>query len=541
MFHDTTRLRLKTRPALKDIEMGMKLGRLGVSQSFREKMTGPVRPRDPPPPPPMANDSSKYSLAKKLFSFNKTEIKRINRFLGISDTDQSRAVSASGVGDNIYDIAENDEHVSELGVTVVDNSTFYTINTGTRAPEVTCPGPEVLAPRPGASLKKNISLRLRPRSNEFSASPDPVKPPRAKRERSKSFTPRSNPGTVKASIFNRSLSQVPKSSSNSSLKNVTATSSDDPKKIIVHNNDDERHETKQRTFSSSDLVTIFPPDDERRSFKDIRKILSSPSISPSSLSCSSSSSSSQIYRPKSQLSGSSSVINNSIMEEQIVSVSTNNKPAFAEHIYEEIRDNAAGLDNEQQSSKRPLPPLPSEKHHQRQSPSRSSPIISESSSPVKSIFEGASKYDILNYLEDARERGLTDCDLDIDEEEEDGEESQEEEAPHDNQVDPEAGVMQETTTVLSSPHRNHNHRVSHISTASSQDNAEDTIEESREHREKEKLSAVDIERNDSGLGSETGRSRSVSKVVVRKRSEQESEELSCLDCDAILGQHEGDK
>ena len=34
------------------------------------------------------------------------------------------------------------------------------------------------------------------------------------------------------------------------------------------------------------------------------------------------------------------------------------------------------------------------------------------SSPQKSIFEGATKYDILNYLEDARERGLTDCDLD---------------------------------------------------------------------------------------------------------------------------------
>ena len=31
-------------------------------------------------------------------------------------------------------------------------------------------------------------------------------------------------------------------------------------------------------------------------------------------------------------------------------------------------------------------------------------ICSEHSSPVKSIFEGATKYDILNYLEDARYR-----------------------------------------------------------------------------------------------------------------------------------------
>jgi hypothetical protein len=44
---------------------------------------------------------------------------------------------------------------------------------------------------------------------------------------------------------------------------------------------------------------------------------------------------------------------------------------------------------------------------------------SDNSTPVKSIFEGASKYDILNYLEDARERGLTDCDLgDLEEQEE---------------------------------------------------------------------------------------------------------------------------
>ena len=51
---------------------------------------------------------------------------------------------------------------------------------------------------------------------------------------------------------------------------------------------------------------------------------------------------------------------------------------------------------------------------------------------------------------------------------------------------------------------------------------------------KEKLTSVEIERNDSGLGSETGRARSVS-VVVRKRSDMEMEaDLSCLDCDTVL-------
>merc|ERR1712088_1009968 len=53
---------------------------------------------------------------------------------------------------------------------------------------------------------------------------------------------------------------------------------------------------------------------------------------------------------------------------------------------------------------------------------------------------------------------------------------------------------------------------------------------------KEKLSSVEIERNDSGLGSETGRGRVTSKVVVRKRSEEEegAEDLSCIDCDQVL-------
>jgi hypothetical protein len=32
---------------------------------------------------------------------------------------------------------------------------------------------------------------------------------------------------------------------------------------------------------------------------------------------------------------------------------------------------------------------------------------------VKSIFEGATKYDILHYLADAKERGLTDVELEL--------------------------------------------------------------------------------------------------------------------------------
>ena len=506
MFHDTTRLRFMSRPSLKDAlhsfsgsgSSGGKLGRIGVSQSFKERIAPPMRPTDPPPPPPTlsgkADDGppgSSYSLAKKFFSFNKTEMRRINRFLGIGESElrdpgESRGPSSgSKTESHIYDIAENDEQTSDThcdtALTVVDNSRFYT----------TSALDSLAGARPGAQLKKNVSLRLRPKSIEFSAmAADPVKPPRAKRERSKSFTPRSNP-LVKTSMFNRSLSHIPKSASNSSLNGKAgAINSDFSKKMtITGDNNDEANDAK-RTFSSSDLVTIFP-DEERRSFKDIRKILSSPSISSSS-----SSSTNQIYRPKSQLSNSSSVINNSIKEEQIIVLSVSAKAeAFVDHIYEEIQDKDV-VDNPQ--CKRPLPPLPSEKQP---SPSRSSPIISDPSSPVKSIFEGATKYDILNYLEDARERGLTDCDLDLEEEEE--AETGECAGPGD----------QDSANMGSSD-----------------------IQASEEITRTEKLSSVEIERNDSGLGSETGRCRSVSKLVIRKRSDVESAEtdVSCLDCDQAL-------
>ena len=189
----------------------------------------------------------------------------------------------------------------------------------------------------------------------------------------------------------------------------------------------------------------------------------------------------------------------------------------SEHIYEEIQDKEAVSG----SQKRPLPPLPAEKQS---SPSRTSPILSDQSSPVKSIFEGASKYDILNYLEDARERGLTDCDLDLDEEEEEDED--------------EGGIAEDTAPtvqlVLSS--RNHSNRVSAISNVSNESSTSGSDSEPVVVANKEKLSSVEIERNDSGLGSETGRGRVTTKVVVRKRSEEEegAEDLSCIDCDQVL-------
>ena len=93
---------------------------------------------------------------------------------------------------------------------------------------------------------------------------------------------------------------------------------------------------------------------------------------------------------------------------------------------------------------------------------------------------------------------------------------------------------QQPALVLSS--RNHTNRISNIST-----NSTDSSESDHVVIAKEKLSNVEIERNDSGLGSETGRGRATTKVVVRKRSDEETEDLTCLDCDQVLELHEGEK
>ncbi len=50
----------------------------------------------------------------------------------------------------------------------------------------------------------------------------------------------------------------------------------------------------------------------------------------------------------------------------------------------------------------------------------------------------------------------------------------------------------------------------------------------------DKLGTVDIERNDSGLGSETGGRPASKVVVVRRRSQDPDQDLTCLDCDQIL-------
>ena len=79
---------------------------------------------------------------------------------------------------------------------------------------------------------------------------------------------------------------------------------------------------------------------------------------------------------------------------------------------------------------------------------------------MKSIFEGATKYDILHYLEDAKERGLTDVELD-------NEDLEEEEEVEDG-TEKESGVVERRMegVIPQAPLRNSANRVSNISNSS---------------------------------------------------------------------------
>ena len=81
---------------------------------------------------------------------------------------------------------------------------------------------------------------------------------------------------------------------------------------------------------------------------------------------------------------------------------------------------------------------------------------------MKSIFEGATKYDILHYLEDAKERGLTDVELDNEDLEE------EEEGEVEDGTEKESGVVKRRMegVIPQAPLRNSANRVSNISNSS---------------------------------------------------------------------------
>lgn len=167
-----------------------------------------------------------------------------------------------------------------------------------------------------------------------------------------------------------------------------------------------------------------------------------------------------------------------------------------EHHYESIRPNVDPIYEEIEIP----PPLPS-------NPPPSSLVDDlqiDKQFTTRSIFEGASKYDILSYLVDAKERGIV------------PEESYTYNFNNSGEViveEEEDGKVRES--VFSS-------RVSHMSTVS--DSSEDSSLVMTNGHQK----SAEVERNDSGVGSET------SKCSRSRYLSQPETSMTCEDCELLL-------
>ncbi len=442
MFQDTTRLRLQIpRPTAKEAfqEGGgssSQLGRKGISQSFKERMVSPVRPKEPPPPPPPP-PSATSSLGRRLLP--------------------AAPKRSQTIPEKIYDIAEFDE-TSEQQQQQQTSRLLPSTNLLT------------------GSLKKLKRASKPPRSSSSSKL--------AERSRSfinpKTATVVSSPSTSTSakeskSFFHRSLSQIPKSFNSLDRAAVRKTRS-----------------TDQVVVMTGDFRQQSPNPEGDYSRSRMRKILSSPSVSSTT--------------------------------KQRISPSkpprAREKESSSEHIYEEIPADR---------SKRPLPPLPAgaARRTSKTDEDDGGSSSRSSESPVKSIFEGATKYDILHYLEDAKERGFTDVEIDDDDDEDEEEEivvtmvggdviessrrrSTNSKPP--TPIQPQQVVCLSPSSSLAD--RNHANRVSSGSGSSSATSASSSASSATKVVQKPGGgTTVDIERNDSGLGSETSKQRP--SVVVR--------------------------
>ncbi|CAH0398642.1 unnamed protein product [Chilo suppressalis] len=159
-----------------------------------------------------------------------------------------------------------------------------------------------------------------------------------------------------------------------------------------------------------------------------------------------------------------------------------------DHHYESIRLNSDPIYEEIGDMPPPLPVNPP--------PNSLMLIDDEKRSGSRSIFEGASKYDILSYLVDAKERGIDDEETYITNY-----------ASGNNN----SNMMDETQNKHNSNRINDTHlssNTSHLSNASdsSEDNSLIISHESLEKNVVCKKTSAEIERNDSGVGSETSKS-----------------------------------
>ena len=226
-------------------------------------------------------------------------------------------------------------------------------------------------------------------------------------------------------------------------------------------------------------------------------------------------------------------------------------PTYSDHIYEEIPEcKHVGGEVEQQ---RPLPPIPESKqvdsinattagNKLNQSGASTSSATPPRKTPVRngSFFEGASKYEILHYLKDAKDRmGHGDFEIDLD----DSSSAYRCAIPYFVLCNffQSKYFFSETYPHGFIGRRNLNHRISSISHVS--DSSVDSDEGILRH--KLNSSIIDIERTDSGVGSETSKSSKASVEIRRAPSLSKSSDSGsgsgheipdvCPDCEQELG------
>lgn len=188
-----------------------------------------------------------------------------------------------------------------------------------------------------------------------------------------------------------------------------------------------------------------------------------------------------------------------------------------DHHYESIRLNSDPIYEEIGDMPPPLPINPP--------PNSLSILDDEKRSGSRSIFEGASKYDILSYLVDAKERGIDDEETYI--------------TNYANESDS-SSLLNESKTkteIMKTHLRSNTSQLSHTSD-SSEDNSLVINQEVVEKAVVCKKPSAEIERNDSGVGSETSkssRSRLQGKITPGNTiSDKDTPIHLCEDCDTAV-------
>lgn len=188
-----------------------------------------------------------------------------------------------------------------------------------------------------------------------------------------------------------------------------------------------------------------------------------------------------------------------------------------DHHYESIRLNNDPIYEEIGDMPPPLPINPP--------PNSLMLLDDEKRSGSRSIFEGASKYDILSYLVDAKERGIDD------------------EETYITNYESENGsptLLDESKTKTEMIKTHHSSNTSQLSNASdsSEDNSLVINQETIEKTVACKKPSADIERNDSGVGSETSkssRSRLQGKTLPNNVINNKDTPIHlCEDCDTAV-------